>query len=173
VRNVELPTRVCRGYAVVVLCGELDTRDAGDTAAAVAAPAAGEQQLIIDLEPLDFIDCHAAGALLRVRETARQAGGDVLLAAPRGPVLRLLSVLGVPGCPCQCGRRRGQRRRARCPAACGQHRTIGESGAVGCSVPDDGVAGGRPGVACRKPVLVAAVTARAAGRGAGAGVGPG
>jgi len=97
VKNVELQTRVCRGYVVVVLRGELDTRDAEDTAAAVAAPAAGGQQLIIDLEALDFIDCHAVGALLRVRETARQAGGDVLLAAPRGPVLRLLTLLGVPG----------------------------------------------------------------------------
>jgi anti-anti-sigma factor len=79
-----------------VLSGELDTSDAEDTAAAVAAVTAGGQ-LIIDLETLDFIDCHAAGALLGVRETARQAGGDVLLAAPHGPVLRLLTVLGVPG----------------------------------------------------------------------------
>jgi STAS domain len=52
---------------------------------------------VIDLENLDFIDCHAAGALLGARETARQAGGDVLLAAPHGPVLRLLSLLSVPG----------------------------------------------------------------------------
>jgi len=97
VRNVELRTRVWRGYTVSVLCGELDTGDAVDTAAAVAALAAGGQQLIIDLEPLDFIDCHAVGALLGVRETARQAGGDVLLAAARGSVLRLLTLLGVPG----------------------------------------------------------------------------
>jgi anti-anti-sigma factor len=97
VRNVELRTRVWRGYAVVVLSGELDTSDAEDTATAVAAVTASGQQLIIDLETLDFIDCHAAGALLGVRETARQAGGDVLLAAPHGPVLRLLTVLGVPG----------------------------------------------------------------------------
>jgi anti-anti-sigma factor len=96
VRNVELRTRVCRGYAVVVLSGELDTSDAEDTAAAVAAVTSGGQ-LIIDLGTLDFIDCHAAGALLGVRETARQAGGDMLLAAPHGPVLRLLTVLGVPG----------------------------------------------------------------------------
>ena len=95
-RSVELRTGGCRGYAVVVLCGELDTRDAEDTAAAVAALTAGGQQLIIDLEALDFIDCHAVGALLRVRETARRAGGDVLLAAPHGPVLRLLTLLGVP-----------------------------------------------------------------------------
>jgi anti-anti-sigma factor len=97
VRNVELRTRLCLGYAVVTLRGELDTRDAEDTAAAVAALAAGGQQLIIDLDTLDFLDCHAAGALLRVRETARQAGGDLLLAAPHGPVLRLLTLLGVPG----------------------------------------------------------------------------
>ena len=96
-RNVEQRTRACRGYPVVVLRGELDTRDAEDTAAAVAALAAAGQQLIIDLENLDFIDCHAARALLGARETARQAGGDVLLAAPHGPVLRLLTVLGVPG----------------------------------------------------------------------------
>ena len=96
-KNVELHTRVCRGYAVAVLRGELDTRDAEDTAAAVAALTAGGQQLIIDLEALDFIDCHAVGALLGVRATARQAGGDVLVTAPHGPVLRLLTLLGVPG----------------------------------------------------------------------------
>jgi anti-anti-sigma factor len=95
--NVKLWTRVYRGCAVVVLRGELDTRSAEDTAAAVAALTAGGQQLISDLETLDFIDCHAVGALLGVREAARRAGGDVLLAAPHGPVLRLLTVLGVPG----------------------------------------------------------------------------
>jgi anti-anti-sigma factor len=95
--TVEVRTGACGGYAVVVLRGELDIADAGSAAGAVAALAAGGQQLIIDLGALDFIDCHAAGALLRVRAMARRAGGDVLLAAPHGPVLRLLTVLGVPG----------------------------------------------------------------------------
>jgi hypothetical protein len=36
VKNVELRTRVCRGYAVVVLRGELDTRDAGRRAVSIA-----------------------------------------------------------------------------------------------------------------------------------------
>lgn len=93
----ELRTRVFHGIAVVMLCGELDTTGAGATAGAVAALAAGGQRLIIDLEALDFIDCHAAGALLAVRKAARQAGGDVLLAAPHGLVLRLLTLLEVPG----------------------------------------------------------------------------
>ena len=96
-RNVELRTRACSGFAVVVLRGELDTTDAEAVAGAVAALTAEGQPLIIDLEALDFIDCHAAGALLGVRATARQAGGDVLLSAPRGPVLRLLTLVGVPG----------------------------------------------------------------------------
>jgi anti-anti-sigma factor len=95
VRNAELRTRVCSGYVVAVLRGELDTTDAEAVAGAIAARAADGQQLIIDLGTLDFIDCHAAGALLGVRETALQAGGDVLLAAPHGPVLRLLGVPGV------------------------------------------------------------------------------
>ena len=107
---VELRTRVFGGYAVVVLRGELDTTDAGATAGAVAVLAAVGRQLIIDLEALDFIDCHAVGALLGVRKTARQAGGDVLLAAPRGPVLRLLTVLGVPGVYASAGRCDARRR---------------------------------------------------------------
>lgn len=95
--NVELRTRVCGGHMVVALIGELDTMDAVTAADAVAALAAGGQWLIIDLEALEFLDCHAVRALLGVRQSARQAGGDVLLAAPRGLVLRLLTLAGVPG----------------------------------------------------------------------------
>jgi anti-anti-sigma factor len=91
--NVELRTRVCGGLVVVALAGELDTTDAVTAAAEVAALAPGGGQLIVDLEGLEFIDCHAVRALLGVR----QAGGDVLLAAPRGAVLRLLTLIGVPG----------------------------------------------------------------------------
>lgn len=94
---VELRTPAGGVYAVVVLRGELDTTGAETAAPAVAALRADRQQLIIDLETLDFIDCHAVGTLLGVRETARQEGSDVLLAAPHGPVLRVLTVLGVPG----------------------------------------------------------------------------
>jgi anti-anti-sigma factor len=145
-----------------MLRGELDTRDAEDTAVAVAALAAGGQRLIIDLEALDFIDCHAVGALLGVRATARQAGGDVLLAAPHGPVLRLLTLLGVPGVYASVAAAADSAGR-RDAGRCGQHRAIRESGAVRCRVLDDGVAGWRPGVACRKQVLVGAVTVRARG----------
>lgn len=115
--TVELRTRVYGGYAVVVLRGELDITGAESAAGAVAALAADGQQLIVDLEALDFIDCHATGALLEVRKTARQAGGDVLLAAPHGSVLRLLALIGAPGvyasmagAAASAGRRDAQRR---------------------------------------------------------------
>lgn len=38
-RNVELQTRACGGYAVVMLRGELDATDAGAVAGAVAGVA--------------------------------------------------------------------------------------------------------------------------------------
>jgi anti-anti-sigma factor len=62
--TVELRTRVYGGYAVVVVRGELDITEAESVADVVAVLAADGQQLIVDLEALDFIDCHAAGALL-------------------------------------------------------------------------------------------------------------
>ena len=96
-RNPELLSRLCGGYPVAVLSGELDTTGAESAAGTVAALTADGRQLILDLETLGFIDCHAVGELLGVRRTARQAGGDVLLAAPHGPVQRLLTVLDVSG----------------------------------------------------------------------------
>jgi anti-anti-sigma regulatory factor len=36
-------------------------------------------------------------ALVRGRNLARQAGGDLLLAAPRGPVRRILALTGLIG----------------------------------------------------------------------------
>jgi len=66
--SVELRARVCGGY-VVVLRGELDSADAESTASAVAELAEDGQQLIIDLEALEYIDCHALSGLLRARYT--------------------------------------------------------------------------------------------------------
>ncbi|HLJ99432.1 MAG TPA: STAS domain-containing protein [Streptosporangiaceae bacterium] len=95
--NVELRSHAVGDSVVVALRGELDTVDAASAAAMVAATAAGGQLLIIDLEALEYLDCHAVRELLRVRELARLAGGDVLLAAPRACVLRLLTLLDVSG----------------------------------------------------------------------------
>jgi len=90
--NVDLITRECDGRVVVVLRGELDVADAASLVAALAAVAAREREIIVDLAGLDFIDSSGVAALVRVRKHARRAGGDLLLAAPQKQVLRVLAL---------------------------------------------------------------------------------
>jgi anti-sigma B factor antagonist len=93
--SVSLSTREYGGHVVVALCGELDVVDAASVMAVLAAAAARDPRIIVDLAALEFIDCCALGALGRVRAQARQAGGDLLLAAPRGQVRRILTLTGL------------------------------------------------------------------------------
>src|SRR5579863_10183951 len=93
--SVGLSTREYGGYVVIALHGELDIVDASAVMAVLAAAGAGNPRIIVDLAALEFIDCCALGVLGRVREQARQAGGDLLLAAPCGPVRRILTLTGL------------------------------------------------------------------------------
>jgi anti-anti-sigma regulatory factor len=52
------------------------------------------QYLVIDMTALDFLDCSALGALLRVRALARLGGGDLVLVAPQPLVRRFLALTG-------------------------------------------------------------------------------
>jgi anti-sigma B factor antagonist len=90
--SVDLSTRDCGGHVVVALRGELDMADAAEVAAALAAVAAREPQIIVDLADLEFIDSSGVAALARGRKHARHAGGELLLAAPRQLVLRVLTM---------------------------------------------------------------------------------
>ena len=90
--SVDLSTRECDGHVVVALRGELDLVDAAGVAAALVTAAAREPKIIVDLAGLEFIDASGVAALARGRTHARRAGGDLLLAAPRQPVLRVLAV---------------------------------------------------------------------------------
>jgi anti-anti-sigma factor len=92
-----LSTREYGGHVVVALHGELDIADSAGVTAVLTAAATGNPRIIIDLAALEYIDCCALGALVRVRAQARHAGGDLLLAAPRGPVRRLLDLTGLTG----------------------------------------------------------------------------
>jgi hypothetical protein len=51
----------------------------------------------VDLEGLAFIDCSGLSAMASAWKQARQAGGDLRLAAPQQPVLRLLSLTDLTG----------------------------------------------------------------------------
>ena len=92
-----LSTREYGGHVVVALQGELDIADSAGVTAVLTAAATGNPRIIVDLAALEYIDCCALGALVRVRAQARHAGGDLLLAAPRGPVRRLLDLTGLTG----------------------------------------------------------------------------
>ena len=83
------------GHAVVALRGDLDVTGAGDVAAALAQVVDRRPTVIMDLTSLEFADCSGLRALAGARERARQAGGELLLAAPQRPVLRILSLTGL------------------------------------------------------------------------------
>jgi anti-sigma B factor antagonist len=91
--SMDLGSGESGGHAVVALCGELDLMDAAAVAAALKAVAAREPRIIVDLAGLEFIDASGIAALLRGRRHARNAGGDLLLAAPQRLVRRVLAIL--------------------------------------------------------------------------------
>jgi anti-anti-sigma factor len=81
------------GHVVVALRGELDVADAAAVAAALVVVAAREPRIIVDLAGLGFIDASGVAALARGRRHARDAGGDLLLAAPQPRVRRVLAII--------------------------------------------------------------------------------
>jgi len=91
--SVDLSTRECGGHVVVTLRGELDIADAASVAAALAAIAARQPEIVVDLAGLEYIGSSGVAALARGRKHARHAGGDLLLAAPQHQVLRVLTLI--------------------------------------------------------------------------------
>jgi anti-sigma B factor antagonist len=87
--SVDLVVREWADHLIVGLRGELDLADAEEVTATLAAVAAGRRKTIVDLADLAFIDCRGAAALARAQRRVRQAGGDLLLAAPRPLVQRV------------------------------------------------------------------------------------
>jgi anti-sigma B factor antagonist len=91
--SMDLGSGECGGHVVVALRGELDLVDAAAVAAALEAVAACEPRIIVDLAGLEFIDASGIAALSRGRRHARDAGGDLLLAAPQRLVRRVLAII--------------------------------------------------------------------------------
>jgi anti-sigma B factor antagonist len=91
VADIAVSSSRCPAYVVVALSGELDIADAARVARGLSAAAAGAR-IIVDLAGLTFIDCGGVQALVSAWEKARQAGGDLVLAAPQKRVARLLAL---------------------------------------------------------------------------------
>jgi anti-sigma B factor antagonist len=88
-------TRQYAGQLVVALAGELDVADAVRIGALVTTVAIRVPRLIVDLAALEFTDCAGMRALATAAKQARQAGGGLVLAAPRSLVLRVLDLTGL------------------------------------------------------------------------------
>jgi anti-sigma B factor antagonist len=93
VASIDVGSSRCPGYVVVALRGEIDKTHAAWLARAVAPGS----RAIVDLEGLAFIDCSGLSAMVSAWKQARQAGGDLLLAAPEQLVLRLLCLTDLTG----------------------------------------------------------------------------
>jgi anti-sigma B factor antagonist len=94
--RMDLGPGECGGHVVVALRGELDVLYAPAAATALGDLAARRPRIIVDLAGLEFIDVSGIAALARGRRHARNAGGDLLLAAPRRAVRRILTIVWKP-----------------------------------------------------------------------------
>jgi anti-sigma B factor antagonist len=90
-------TRDYAGCAVLALRGELDFSGRTELSSRIAAAVSCGPWVIVDLARLAYMDCSSLGVLAGAREQAQLAGGDVLLAGPRGAVARLLLLTGRAG----------------------------------------------------------------------------
>jgi anti-sigma B factor antagonist len=99
VRHVELKvTSLAQGdHIVVSVNGEIDLytvpRLQRELAAALAS--AKPARLVVDLSGVDFCDSTGVNVLLAAHRQAREAGGDLELAAPRPAVRKILQVTGL------------------------------------------------------------------------------
>jgi anti-sigma B factor antagonist len=91
--EMDLVSREYGGHVVVSPRGELDLLYAPTVATALAALASRQPRIIVNLAGLEFIDVTGIAALAHGRRHARSAGGDLLLAAPRRPVRRVLTIV--------------------------------------------------------------------------------
>jgi anti-sigma B factor antagonist len=81
------------GVAVVRLAGRLNMVTAGELREQLATTiAAGNARVVVDLAGVDFIDSSGLGALISGLKTARQAGGDLRIAAPTEQVRLVLQL---------------------------------------------------------------------------------
>ena len=95
--DVDVSSSRRAGHVMVALRGELDVTDAAELPRVLSAAAAPESRVIVNLAGLTFMDCSSLAALVLARRQALEAGGDLLLTAPRGTVLWLLSLIDPDG----------------------------------------------------------------------------
>ncbi|WUD74385.1 anti-sigma factor antagonist [Streptomyces sp. NBC_00510] len=91
-----LRTHTIDGCVVVELSGEIDIVAAMEIIplldALTRAPGPG---LVVDLGPVDFIDCSGLAVLCRLRSRVHGHGGQLQFVCARPPTLRILRATGL------------------------------------------------------------------------------
>ncbi|MEU3464210.1 anti-sigma factor antagonist [Streptomyces sp. NPDC006733] len=84
-------------FTVVELCGELDIDTARFVAPHLDLVSSGTPPLLIvvDLRPLEFVDCYGLSLLCRTRHRVRLRGGEFRTVCDRPSTLRLLRLTGL------------------------------------------------------------------------------
>jgi anti-anti-sigma factor len=85
------------GQCDVIVVGEVDLNCADDLAAVgvlhLADPAI--HSVIVDLAAVTFLDSTGIGALVRIRNAARESGKSLALRNPSDSVMRVLKITGL------------------------------------------------------------------------------
>jgi len=102
--GVPLPTPYARTYrireiTVVELSGEIDLGCAEQVDVHLEAAALRPAPLLVvlDLGPLEFIDCFGLSLLVRTRRRVVERGGRIRMVCAHPPTRRLLSLTGLDG----------------------------------------------------------------------------
>jgi stage II sporulation protein AA (anti-sigma F factor antagonist) len=80
---------------VLTLAGEIDHHTGSRLDAALDITGTGRPRIVIDLAQVTFLDSSGINILIHAHQTATAAGGWLRLAAPAGPVQRVLELVGI------------------------------------------------------------------------------
>jgi anti-sigma B factor antagonist len=82
---------------VLALAGEIDLYTAPRLQGELtrALDAAEHAQIVVDMSAVEFCDSTGMNVLLAAHRLASERGGDLVLAAPRAPVRKILEVTGL------------------------------------------------------------------------------
>lgn len=93
--RLTVASNTVRGIAVLTPAGELDLNSVDTLRRALDEAAATCTQVVLDLHRLTFMDSAGINLFLTAHRSLAEAGGRLRLAAPTGPVLRVLQIVGI------------------------------------------------------------------------------
>jgi anti-sigma B factor antagonist len=94
--NLIVETRDAGDWTIVEAKGEVDLYTAPRLKEQlVQLVGGGRPRIAVDLQGVEFLDSTGLGVLIGGLKRAREAGGDLVLAGPRDPVRKVLSITGL------------------------------------------------------------------------------